>query len=120
MRIWCGFSVSSATAGMLIVACLATVPTALSQEGKPPLTMSSFGGAFTRSQMIAYVQPYREQTNRWVNVEDYDGTLDNIRDQVLSANVKWDLVSMELPHAIAGCEEGLLEPIDRRHIADYR
>jgi putative spermidine/putrescine transport system substrate-binding protein len=76
------------------------------------LTIASFGGAFTRSQMIAYVQPYRELKNRWVSVEDYDGGLDEIRDQVLSANVTWDLVSMELPHAIAGCDEGLLESID--------
>ena len=97
---------------MLVVANLAIAPMAFSQEGKPPLTIASFGGAFTRSQMIAYVQPYRERTNRWVNVEDYDGRLDEIRDQVLSANVKWDLVSMELPSAMLGCEEGLLESID--------
>ena len=85
---------------------------AVGQEGKPPLTMASFGGAFTRSQMLAYVEPYREVVGRWVTVEDYDGGLDEIRDQVRSANLKWDVVSLELPDAIAGCQEGLLEPID--------
>lgn len=85
---------------------------ALGQVGKPPLTMVSFGGAFTKSQMLAYVQPYREIEGRWVAVEDYRGGLEPIRDQVRAANVTWDLVSMELPDAIAGCDEGLLRPID--------
>ena len=85
---------------------------AVGQEGKPPLTMASFGGAFTRSQMLAYVEPYREVVGRWVTVEDYDGGLDEIRAQVRSANPKWDVVVLELPDAIAGCAEGLLEPID--------
>ncbi len=110
MSIW--RTLSGVMVGALVGAGLATAPTTLAQEGKPPLTIASFGGAFTRSQMIAYVQPYRELKNRWVSVEDYDGGLDEIRDQVLSANVTWDLVSIELPDAIAGCDEGLLESID--------
>ncbi len=105
-------ALSGVVVGALVGAGLATASTTLAQEGKPPLTMASFGGAFTRSQMIAYVQPYRELKNRWVSVEDYDGGLDEIRDQVLSENVTWDLVSIELPDAIAGCDEGLLESID--------
>jgi len=115
MKVW--RALSGVMAGGLVGASLAIASTTLAQEGKPPLTMASFGGAFTRSQMIAYVQPYRELKNRWVSVEDYDGGLDEIRDQVLSANVTWDLVSMELPHAIAGCNEGLLEPIDHGILA---
>ncbi len=43
---------------------------AFGQVGKPPLTMVSFGGAFTRSQMLAYVRPYRETEGRWVTVAD--------------------------------------------------
>ncbi len=96
----------------LAVVLIVTASTTLAQQGKPPLTIASFGGAFTRSQMVAYVQPYREFNNRWVNVEEYDGRLDEIRNQVLSANVKWDLVSIELPFAILGCNEGLFETID--------
>ena len=110
LNIW--HAVSGVTVVALVGAGLATASATLAQEGKPPLTMASFGGAFTRSQMIAYVQPYRELKNRWVSVERYDGGLDEIRDQVLSANVTWDLVTMDLPAVIAGCDEGLLEPLD--------
>ena len=90
---------------------------AVAQVDKPPLTMVSFGGAFTRSQMLAYVVPYREAKGRWVDVQDYTGGLDEIRRQVRSANPRWDVVSLELPDAVAGCAEGLLEPIDHGILA---
>ncbi len=96
----------------VVVGVATAGPAALGQVGKPPLTIASMGGALTKSQMLAYVQPYRALKQRWVDVEDYRGGLDAIRAQVRSANVKWDLVSMELPEAIEACEEGLLEPID--------
>ena len=80
--------------------------------GKPPLTVVSRGGAYTKSQMLAFVNPYREMTNRWVNVENHNGGLAQIRKQVGSLNVKWDVVNIEIAHAIRGCKEGLLEKID--------
>jgi hypothetical protein len=40
---------SGVMAGALIGACLATASTSLAQEGKPPLTMASFGGAFRQN-----------------------------------------------------------------------
>jgi putative spermidine/putrescine transport system substrate-binding protein len=82
-------------------------------EGKPPLTVvTRGGGAYTKSQMLAYVNPYREMKNRWVNVEHYNGGLAQIRAQVSSLNVKWDVVEIEIADAIRACEEGLLEEID--------
>jgi putative spermidine/putrescine transport system substrate-binding protein len=80
---------------------------------KPPLTVVSRGvGAYTKSQMLAFVNPYREAKNRWVNVEHYNGGLEQIRRQVRSFNVKWDVVEIEIADAIRACEEGLLEKID--------
>ena len=84
--------------------------------GKPPLTVvSRGGGAYTKSQMLAFVNPYREMKNRWVNVEDYNGGLAQIRAQVRSLNVKWDVVEIEIADAIRACKEGLLEKIDHAH-----
>jgi putative spermidine/putrescine transport system substrate-binding protein len=80
--------------------------------GKPPLTVVSYGGTFTKSQMLAYINPYRQMKNRWVNVEDYDGGLAQIRAQVRSLNIKWDVVDIDISNAVRGCEEGLLEKID--------
>jgi putative spermidine/putrescine transport system substrate-binding protein len=80
---------------------------------KPPLTVVSRGaGAYTKSQMLAFINPYREMKNRWVNVEHYNGGLAQIRTQVRSFNVKWDVVEIEIADAIRACKEGLLEKID--------
>ena len=56
--------------------------------------------------MLAFVNPYREMKNRWVNVEHYNGGLAQIRAQVRSLNVKWDVVDIEIADAIRACEEG--------------
>ncbi|MEE9589806.1 MAG: extracellular solute-binding protein [Hyphomicrobiaceae bacterium] len=103
-----------ATTAAIAAVCLTmgTPASAQTPQGKPPMTLVSFGGAFTKSQMLAFVRPYRKSSGRWVNVEDYDGGLDEIRDQVESLNVKWDLVSIELQDAVRACDEGLLEPLN--------
>ena len=101
--------------GVLAIAAFFAVTGPLQAEpvaGKPPLTVVSWGTAYTKSQMIAFVNPYRQMKNRWVNVEDYNGGLAQILDQVYSLNVKWDVVDMDIAHAIQGCREGLLEKID--------
>lgn len=101
--------------GLLAIAALFAVTGSLQAEpieGKPPLTVVGWGGAYTKSQMLAFVDPYRQIRSRWVNVENYNGGLAQIRAQVSSLNVKWDVVDMEIANAIRGCREGLLEKID--------
>jgi putative spermidine/putrescine transport system substrate-binding protein len=77
-----------------------------------PLTVVSWGGSYTRSQMLAYVKPYRDKKNEWVQMETYNGGLDEIRTQVETANVIWDVVDFELADLVRGCREGLLEKIN--------
>ena len=76
------------------------------------LTVVSWGGSYTRSQMLAYVQPYRELRGEWVSMQTYNGGLEEIREQVETANVVWDVVDFEQSDLIRGCREGLLEKID--------
>jgi putative spermidine/putrescine transport system substrate-binding protein len=76
------------------------------------LTVVSWGGSYTRSQMLAYVKPFRQQSGEWVAMETYNGGLKEIRDQVETENVVWDVVDFELSDLIRACREGLLEKID--------
>ncbi len=76
------------------------------------LTVVSWGGSYTRSQMLAYVKPFRKESGEWVSMETYAGGLDEIREQVETANVVWDVVDFELSDLVRGCNEGLLEKID--------
>lgn len=76
------------------------------------LTVVSWGGAYTKSQILGFIRDYEEQRGVSVDVVDYNGGLARIRAQVESFNVKWDAVALEPADAIQACEEGLLTRID--------
>jgi len=76
------------------------------------ITVVSWGGAYTKSQIEAYHKPFTKKTGITVNSADYNGGLAEVRAQVESGNVTWDVVDLELADVIRGCDEGILEPID--------
>jgi putative spermidine/putrescine transport system substrate-binding protein len=99
-------------AACLAIALLQAYATTALGSPQKALTIVSWGGSYTRSQMLAYVKPFRSQSREWVAMETYNGGLDEIREQVESENVVWDVVDFELSDLIRGCTEGLLEKID--------
>ena len=76
------------------------------------LTVVSWGGAYTKSQVEAYHKPWMEKTGKTIISEDYNGGLAEVKAQVEAGNVTWDMVDVELSDAVRGCDEGLLEEID--------
>ena len=76
------------------------------------LTVVSWGGAYTKSQVEAYHKPWMAKTGNQVVSEDYNGGLAEVKAQVDAGNVTWDLVDVEKSDAVKGCDEGLLETID--------
>ena len=77
--------------------------------GAQTLTLVSWGGSYARSVERAWVEPFMEETGITVRVEDYNGGLAQIRAQVETGNVFWDVVDMSTPDAVRGCDEGMLE-----------
>ncbi|WP_409525649.1 polyamine ABC transporter substrate-binding protein [Nitrincola sp. MINF-07-Sa-05] len=76
------------------------------------LTIVSWGGAFAHSQQEAYYKPFSEKTGVEIRMVDFSGGLAEIKTQVETGNVVWDLVSLDRPDIVRGCEEGLLERFD--------
>lgn len=76
------------------------------------ITVTSYGGAYTKSQQEAMHKPFTAKTGVKVMSEDYNGGLAEIRAQVKTGNVKWDVVDVEMAEALRGCDEGLFEKID--------
>ncbi|MBS9715907.1 extracellular solute-binding protein [Pseudohalocynthiibacter aestuariivivens] len=75
----------------------------------PEITFTSWTGPYMRSQMLGFVRPYEEASGSRVNVEHYNGGIAEIRDQVESANVIWDVVDLTQADSLRACNEGLLE-----------
>lgn len=76
------------------------------------LTVTSWGGAYTKSQVSSMHEPFTAKTGVKILSGDYNGGLAEIRAQVQTGNVKWDVVDVELAEALRGCDEGLFEKID--------
>ncbi len=76
------------------------------------ITVVSWGGAYTKSQVEAYHKPFTEKTGIEVISENYSGGLAQIKAQVEAGNVTWDLVDLSVADSLRGCDEGLLEELD--------
>lgn len=76
------------------------------------LVVVSWGGAYTKSQIEAYHKPFEASTGTKINSVDYNGGIAQIKAQVESGNVTWDVVDLELADAQRACDEGLLEKVD--------
>ena len=80
------------------------------------VTVVSWGGAYTASQQKAYGTPWEEKTGKKIHWENYNGGLGEVRTQVESGTVTWDIVDV-LPHeARVGCDEGLFEEIPEEYL----
>jgi len=98
---------------IIAIAAAVIAGAAAAQAADKTLTVVSWGGAYTKSQVKAYHEPFMKKTGIKINSVDYSGGLAEIKAQVESKNVKWDMVDVEMSDAVRGCDDGLLEPIDK-------
>jgi len=98
----------------LAAACALAIVGSTGSAMAEDLNVVSWGGAYTKSQIEAYQNPWMAETGNHINSIDYDGNVAPIKAQVESGNVTWDVVDVELSDAVRLCDEGLLEvmPLD--------
>jgi len=95
-----------------LLASSALVAAGFTAQAETSITVVSWGGAYTKSQVEAYHKPWIAQTGNKIVSEDYNGGLAEVKAQVEAGNVTWDVVDVEYSDAVRGCDEGLLEEID--------
>jgi putative spermidine/putrescine transport system substrate-binding protein len=76
------------------------------------VTVMSWGGAYTKSQVEAYHKPFTAETGIAINSVDSDNPATPIKAQVEAGNVTVDVADVEFSDAVRLCDEGLLEEID--------
>ena len=87
------------------------------QAGAPELsdrsiTAVSYGGSYARAVVRGYHESFTAETGVRVYLADFQGGLAQIRAQVESGAVHWDVVDVSVAEAVNGCDEGVLELID--------
>jgi len=77
------------------------------------MTIVSWGGAYSNSQLKAYHEPYSEMTGvNIINDESSNEAVAKLRAMNEAGNVTWDVVDVVASDAIRLCDEGLAEVID--------
>jgi putative spermidine/putrescine transport system substrate-binding protein len=77
------------------------------------LTVVSWGGAYTKSQRMAYSDPFTAKTGIEILDEDKSGNaLAGLRAQVEAGNVTWDVVDILEGDALLACDEGVAIELD--------
>jgi putative spermidine/putrescine transport system substrate-binding protein len=100
---------SLAVSGLLIFPALVTAA---------DLTVVSFGGANKEAQNKAYYLPFKAATGVNVIGGDYNGEMAKVKAMVDTRSVSWDVLDVESPELVRGCEEGLFEKLDFSRIAN--
>lgn len=93
---------------------LLILSTALSVAGfaaRADITVVSWGGAYTKSQVEAYHKPFTAATGINVVSVDADNPAPMVKTQEEAGNVTVDVADVEYSDAIRLCDEGMLEPI---------
>ena len=96
---------------MLVVSALSlTAGSVLAQE----MTIVSWGGAYSKSQLKAYHEPYMEK-NPGITIINDDSSAEavaKLRAMNEAGNITWDVVDVVAADAIRLCDEGLALRID--------
>lgn len=78
------------------------------------LTVASWGGAYEKSQALAYFKPFSEETGIAIKSTSHGGDFSSL---VSGGQVSWDVVDLSLETAEKACDNGHIERIDPADLA---
>jgi len=84
----------------------------VSSFAEESLTVISFGGDYGKAQQKHMIDPFVKETGTKVFFDDYKGGTAELKAQVTSGQVKWDVLDIEYVDLEKACNENLLERID--------
>ncbi len=90
---------------------LTTALTAVTFAARADVTVVSWGGAYTKSQVEAYHKPFTAATGINVVSVDADNPAPMVKTQEEAGNVTIDVADVEYSDAVRLCDEGMLETI---------
>ncbi len=76
------------------------------------LSVMSFGGAYQEAQRKAVFESYTAATGIKVDEQEYGGEIAKIAAMVESGNTTVDVVDVDAPTLLQGCDDGIFEKID--------
>jgi len=84
----------------------------LTSHAQDALTVITFGGVSGATVKKHMVEPFQAQSGKSILLDSYSGGIAEMKAQVQSNQIGWDVVSVEALDLERACSEGLLEVID--------
>lgn len=81
-----------------------------------PLTIASWGGAYARSQHLAYAKPFEAETGTKIEMVVHGGRSSAMNQLASPDKQSWDVVDLGSQQLSAACEAGHLEKLNHREI----
>lgn len=100
------------------MALCALVTAMASQAYAETVTVVSFGGLNKDAQDKAFYKPFASAGKGTVEAGEYNGEMARIRAMVETGQVGWDVVEVEGPELVRGCNEGMFEPLDWKKLGN--
>ncbi|MCW2474053.1 MULTISPECIES: ABC transporter substrate-binding protein [unclassified Symbiopectobacterium] len=100
------------------MALCALVTAMASQAYAETVTVVSFGGLNKDAQDKAFYKPFAAAGKGTVEAGEYNGEMARIRAMVETGQVGWDVVEVEGPELVRGCNEGMFEPLDWKKLGN--
>ena len=76
------------------------------------ISVMSFGGAYQEAQRKAVFETYAASTGTKIDEQEYGGEIAKIKAMIESGNTTIDVVDVDAPTLLQGCDEGIFEKID--------
>ncbi|MFQ3458336.1 ABC transporter substrate-binding protein [Bradyrhizobium sp. UFLA01-814] len=86
------------------------------QRRSPPMTITSYGGAYQKAVRSTFFEPFSKATGIKITEDEYNGEFSKIRAMVESKSVSWNVVDMAVDAVLQLCAEGVLETIDWKRL----
>lgn len=81
------------------------------EEETKTLTVASWGGAYSKSQEIAFIGPFQKETGITVNLISHKGAFDKLKRDGDTRQPEWDVIDVNSRTLETACSAGLLEQI---------
>lgn len=108
------------TKTMTLTFLLASMVSTAAMAQSKQISVMSFGGAYQEAQRKSTFEPYAAKTGVKIVEQEYGGELAKIKAMVQSGNTTIDVVDVDAPTLLQGCDEGIYEKLDWSKIGDKK
>lgn len=95
-----------------LITLLAALMPAVAAQGAPDMVVVGYGGDGQKAQSEAFFKPFEAEDGKPIIQSEYNGEMARIRVMADTGHVDWDLVQIEGPDLVRGCESGMFERLD--------